>query len=527
MEMQAWMSLRALSHLLNWYPDSRNVLSLVIMCAQVDLVVALPPTIVYPPAAVRSNLKLAVAQAAMPLAQPAVPAMPALVPTTAYQGNAVLKTRKPVEGRDVGNQALFAALAVVLVYVAVEKNAVQAAVCPPVRGIRVVGKSIAHPGNSVALDRPDVVLMNGNAVEIRAVLQARSVLRERVSSKTQSTPKLPTASSASVSTTKSCVTAGPSPTGAAIKNLPVIEFIYIDTEFEPFGDIVKSMCLGMKNRNVVGNQDILTYAGSKDPCYKDRRSEAKCGGCCTNLLKDSGPFKGFPTSCDEYPFASTVEGGTGAHKSCVVGFQNSLQGGKLGPFLSKLTYGEQFVVRIVGINCATVQESDLQGCVNGASKLKRQDNGGQSDSGFTDQVRALDSISSSKAAIMPLPDGGGLYSVNLRLQSGEVHSVSVYSNAGAQLDDGSVSISSISTTGSSFDFDLDYEEYGVGVFAYTNQNSINVSYSVSVTPNTASATSSGETSTSTSNKSSAAMLTSSSWLWFCCYAIIWGFHLRW
>ena len=115
----------------------------------------------------RSNLKLAVAQAAMPLAQPAVPAMPALVPTTAYQGNAVLKTRKPVEGRDVGNQALFAALAVVLVYAAVEKNAVQAAVCPPVRGIRVVGKSIAHPGNSVALDRPDVVLMNGNAVEIR------------------------------------------------------------------------------------------------------------------------------------------------------------------------------------------------------------------------------------------------------------------------------------------------------------------------------------------------------------------------
>jgi hypothetical protein len=36
---------------------------------------------------------------------------------------------------------------------------------------------------------------------------------------------------------------------------------------------------------------------------------------------------------------------------------------------------------------------------------------------------------------MPLPDGGGLYSVSLRLQSGEVHSVSVYSNAGAQLDE--------------------------------------------------------------------------------------------
>ncbi|KAH7317223.1 hypothetical protein BKA65DRAFT_541969 [Rhexocercosporidium sp. MPI-PUGE-AT-0058] len=328
-----------------------------------------------------------------------------------------------------------------------------------------------------------------------------------------STPKLPTSSSTPTST-KSCVTSVPSPTGAAIKSLPVIEFIYIDTEYEPFGDIVKSMCLGMKRRNVVGNQDILTYAGSRDPCYKDRRSEVKCGGCCTNLLKDSGPFKGFPTSCDEYPFASTVEGGTGAHKSCVVGFQNSLQGGKLGPFMSKLAYGQQFIVRIVGIQCADVQESDLQGCVNGGSKLKRQDSVSQSASGFTDLVRAVDNSSNTKAAIMPLLDGSGQYNVNLLLQSGSVDSVSVYSNAGARLDDGLISLGSLSSTGSSFNFDLDYEEYGVGVFAYTNQNSINVSYSVTMTPNTASATESGATSTST-KKSNAATLGSSAWLLFC------------
>lgn len=47
-------------------------------------VAALPPRIVCPTAAVRSNLKLAAAQAVMPLALPAVPAMPALVPTTVY-----------------------------------------------------------------------------------------------------------------------------------------------------------------------------------------------------------------------------------------------------------------------------------------------------------------------------------------------------------------------------------------------------------------------------------------------------------
>jgi hypothetical protein len=36
----------------------------------------------------------------------------------------------------------------------------------------------------------------------------------------------------------------------------------------------------------VGNQDILTYAGSKDPCYKDRRKEVKCGGCCASEWQD-------------------------------------------------------------------------------------------------------------------------------------------------------------------------------------------------------------------------------------------------
>ena len=48
----------------------------------------------------------------------------------------------------------------------VTKPAVQTAVCPLVRGIRVVGRSIAQREVFVALEKPDVVLMSGNAVEI-------------------------------------------------------------------------------------------------------------------------------------------------------------------------------------------------------------------------------------------------------------------------------------------------------------------------------------------------------------------------
>jgi hypothetical protein len=55
----------------------------------------------------------------------------------------------------------------------------------------------------------------------------------------------------------------------------------------------------------------------------------------------------------------------------------------LGPFMKTLTYGQSFIVRVVGINCADVEESDLQGCGSGASKFKRQNNGVQSASGFT------------------------------------------------------------------------------------------------------------------------------------------------
>jgi hypothetical protein len=91
-----------------------------------------------------------------------------------------------------------------------------------------------------------------------------------------STPKLPTS-------TSSCIAPGPSLSAAAIAVLPVIEFLYIETDYEPYGDIVKSMCLGMQARNSSGNifnQDVLTYAGSKDPCYEARRRNAKCKGCC-------------------------------------------------------------------------------------------------------------------------------------------------------------------------------------------------------------------------------------------------------
>jgi hypothetical protein len=115
-------------------------------------------------AAVARTMKLATTQAAMKLVQRAVQAIHASVLTTVYSANAVLKLRRPVKGPGVGMRALFAAVTMAKKSVTAMKPAVRPAVCPLMKGIPVVGKSIALKELSVALERPDAVPMSGNAV---------------------------------------------------------------------------------------------------------------------------------------------------------------------------------------------------------------------------------------------------------------------------------------------------------------------------------------------------------------------------
>ena len=63
--------------------------------------------------------------------------------------------------------------------------------------------------------------------------------------------------------------------------------------------------------------------------------------------------------CDEYPFASSEEGGVMAWAACVDAGQNSRQGGILGPFLAPYHAGFQYWVVITNIACATVPATAL------------------------------------------------------------------------------------------------------------------------------------------------------------------------
>ena len=62
----------------------------------------------------------------------------------------------------------------------------------------------------------------------------------------------------------------------------------------------------------------------------------KAAGCTPNPCgsKINQPSSG-ETSCDEYPFASTSQGGRGALLRCTVAGQNMGEGGALGRFFQK------------------------------------------------------------------------------------------------------------------------------------------------------------------------------------------------
>ncbi|NEO15350.1 MULTISPECIES: NucA/NucB deoxyribonuclease domain-containing protein [unclassified Moorena] len=104
--------------------------------------------------------------------------------------------------------------------------------------------------------------------------------------------------------------------------------------------IYANMSAAFRRRN---NPIILQRTTVKSRIRKNRRLS------CGKFKKIWGPPpKGF--NCDEYPFASTVQGGAGAHAGYVWANQNSKQGASLVKFYRQegIGHGSSFQVRIIG-----------------------------------------------------------------------------------------------------------------------------------------------------------------------------------
>ncbi|TFY66182.1 hypothetical protein EVG20_g4907 [Dentipellis fragilis] len=117
-------------------------------------------------------------------------------------------------------------------------------------------------------------------------------------------------------------------------------------------DVCQNMCYGVNYRS---HPTTLTKNSVTSSCAAARRQNS-CG--VTNPNRCSTRYNPpYPSgnSCDEYPFASTVEGqraGTGnniaAVTRCVVSGQNSAQGGKISGIYRRVPQGGQFEVGFSG-----------------------------------------------------------------------------------------------------------------------------------------------------------------------------------
>ena len=80
-----------------------------------------------------------------------------------------------------------------------------------------------------------------------------------------------------------------------------------------------------------------------------------CGGLAadvTALNNTGGP--GTPASCDEYPFASTLQGGGGAQAMIVPAFENNAQGGVLSGFYQTNQIGNGTAFNVTTSNVPAV-----------------------------------------------------------------------------------------------------------------------------------------------------------------------------
>ncbi len=93
------------------------------------------------------------------------------------------------------------------------------------------------------------------------------------------------------------------------------------------------------------NNGVLTYDGN--PANSGPRRDA--AGCSQSLSPcTTTGYANWGSSCDEYPFASTLEGGAGATLRCVNPSENNSQGGSLSSFYQTIAAGTAFNIVVRG-----------------------------------------------------------------------------------------------------------------------------------------------------------------------------------
>jgi len=236
------------------------------------------------------------------------------------------------------------------------------------------------------------------------------------------------------------------------------------------------MCNGLRGKNTVE----LTYSGKQTASQqRTKRGQAGCvPGYCKNLGQAG------LNSCDEFPPASTDEGGNATPSlqravNCIPGVQNSYQGGKLGSFIrnQNLQQGDSY---IISIDCDKVLGS-----------INKRDNA------INVPIRGRDAVPQVSGS----PDSDDVYGSSFGLNGGDTFIIAGFGdlgpgvyNATATVNSGSVSggfmsdnlgnnlstLDTVLTAGNSqqfsFTIDQDGALMGVGLLLATNNNKTNITW---------------------------------------------------
>ncbi|KAA1470659.1 hypothetical protein DENSPDRAFT_836502 [Dentipellis sp. KUC8613] len=130
------------------------------------------------------------------------------------------------------------------------------------------------------------------------------------------------------------------------RQLPILEFDC--SAASPLPEVCQNMCYGVNCR---GHPTTLTRNTVGTVCAAARRRNS-CGSSSPNRCsaRHNPPFPA-GNNCDEYPFASTIQGqqaGTPGHITsvtrCVIVRQNSVQGGRISAVYRMVPQGGQYNV---------------------------------------------------------------------------------------------------------------------------------------------------------------------------------------
>lgn len=243
---------------------------------------------------------------------------------------------------------------------------------------------------------------------------------------------------------------------------------------------------------------MLTYAGDGQRCARARGRNSGCRGCCSGVRKpESSANAGETTECDEFPFKSTVEGGAGAWTRCVTAWQNQLQGHYLGSWYAAngLVAGSRFVVRVVGLDCSTVQPTDLQGCAgSGSGSGTSASSPGTVVASGTETVARPSLDNRTNLVIAPFGDlDAGDFRANLRLALGRLSRLSIIDSDGAEVAPSPADLEPLnSLSGLSLDLALDEYAGGLGAIGEIDGSGpVNLSWELVATERSASGSANG------------------------------------